>query len=166
MAIENLKSTKVTNFETSGPASVADGTLYGGGGFYRDQITTVQTTTSNGSTYKLMPMASNLIPEYITVRTGGSGDSPDTDLGLFHVTTGTTYDGCIATALDLDDTGDHVALNIGLGGTFKNVEAKTLWELAGLTRDPGGVFYFLLSLDADNVAAGTHEIVMKVINNQ
>ena len=163
MAVENLKSAKVTAFEAG---TTADGSRYGVGGFYRDKITTVETTASSTSTYKLMPLESTVIPAFISVRSDGTADSPDTDVGLYHVQTGVTYDGVIATALDLDDTGDHVALNITVGGTYKANEPKALWELAGLTSDIGGTFYILLALDAANVAAGTHEVYMEALAAQ
>ena len=164
MAVENLKSTKVTNFEAG--TSLADGSRYGVGGFYHDTITTVETTSSSTSTYKLMPLESNVIPKLISIRSDGTADSPDTDVGLYHVQTATTYDGVITTALDLDDTGDHIAYNIGQAGTYKSGAPKALWELAGLTQDPGGNFYIFLSLDAANVAAGTHEVYMEAIAAQ
>jgi hypothetical protein len=157
MAVENLVSTIAAN------ASTQDGFSYGVGGYYRDTIATLQTTTTNTSTYRVHSLPSTAIPKFITVRTGGSGDSPDTDVGLYHVQTATAYDGVLATALDLDDTGDHIALNLTYGGTYKTAQPKTLWELAGLTQDPGGNFNILLSLDADNVATGTHEVIVETL---
>jgi len=160
MPVENLKSTKVTNFETG---TVDNGLVYGLGGFYRDTVTIVNTTTSVGSTYKVMPLPSSLVPNYITIRSGASPltDAPNVSAGLFHYQTGTTAATAFATLLDIDDTGDHFAYNIGLGGITQTTEPRALWEIAGFTADPGGNFYILLTAAANNVLAGSIEIVLQ-----
>jgi hypothetical protein len=154
MATENLSSTLVTNL-SSKPSKVPLDADYGGElHYYQDSITTTETTGSNTSTYLMLPIASNARIKSLSLQGVGSVDLPDVDVGLSHESGDTTLidDDCLATALDIDDTGDHFAIN---PNTSDGDGTKQVWEyVSGLTKDPGGLFYVMLSLDADAVAAG------------
>jgi len=162
MTVENIKSTLVTAFEAGGTRP--NGFSYGVGGWFTDSYTVTGTSTTSGSTYKSHVLPSSTIPEIISLYSDGTTDTADVDVGLYHSQTATAYDGVLATALDIDDTGAHDALNISLGGVYSaNTGPKALWELAGLSVDPGGDFYIFAALDADTVAAGEVEVRVKTL---
>lgn len=157
MTVENIKSTIVTNLEAS-PSVVVEGKEYGAVlRTWEDTITTTGTTTTNGSTYDLMPLPSNTRLRKLDVLGVGSVDLPNVDVGLRHATDSSIYDDdCITTALDIDDTGSHLAIDPAVSTSDPG---KMLWEyVSGLTADPGGLFYISLSLDADAVVAGTVKV--------
>lgn len=157
MTVENIKSDIVTNLEAA--PSVVQGDEYGGVlRFWEDTDTTTGTTTTSGSTYKLMPLPSTARLRSLSVLGDGTIDLPDVDVGLYHESGDSTYvdDDCIATGLDIDDTGDHYAIDPTL---YTSDPGKMLWEyVSGLTEDPGGLFYIMLSLDADAVVAGSFKV--------
>lgn len=163
MAVENIKSTPITNLEAKPPSYASAGDAGGGSSLrrMRDYVTTTGTTTTNTSTYKCCPIPSNAIIEAINVRGDGTIDCPNVDVGMAHPASDSYLDDdSIATALDIDDTGDHYAI----GNVYRAAAAfKAAWEYldsTAVTKDPGGMCYIHLSLDADAVVAGTMEIVV------
>jgi|GEM_PF-2783793 len=156
MTVENIKSTKVMNLEAA-PSVVSDIAEYGNVlRSWEDTITTTGTTSTNGSTYDLMPLPSTARLRLLDILGVGSVDLPNMDVGLRHES-GTPYDDdCIATALDIDDTGSHLAISPAISTSDPT---KMLWEyMDGVTSDPGGLIYISLSLDADAVAAGVVKV--------
>lgn len=131
------------------PAKLAE--LEGKLRYAESRTTTTGTTTTSGSTYLALRLPSAAVLKYGTIQGVGSVDLPDVDVGVRQVSTpNTLVDDAFATALDIDDTGDHVFI----GQLGSQDTAKAMWEWAGLTEDPGGMFDIHVSLDADAVVAG------------
>jgi len=171
MAAELVKSTKVQAFEAK-PNNPPEYRLGFGAPIriFTDEYEVATTTLSTDSEYKAIPLPSNAVLISGNLRGDGTVDQPDLDAGLVHIAadgTETEYDGVLATALDIDDTGDHFFYGsvFGDGGGDNDGELKTLWELASLTEDPGGVFYFFFKTDAANVALGTVEVIVEAITD-
>ena len=152
MAIELLtKSDTVTNITAKPPVYLEPSEHSGRMRYAESRTTTTGTTTTSTSTYLVMRLPSNAVLKYGSIQGVGSVDLPDLDMGVRQLASpNTLVDGAFATALDIDDTGDHVFIG-QLGSQDTN---QKLWEWAGLTSDPGGEFDLHASLDADAVAAG------------
>lgn len=119
--------------------------------YAESRTTTTGTTTTSGSTYLAVRLPSDAVLKYGTIQGVGSIDLPDADVGVRQVSNpNTLVDGALATALDIDDTGNHVFV----GELGSQDTAQKLWEWAGLSADPGGHFDIHVSLDADAVVAG------------
>ena len=118
-------------------------------------VTTTGTTTTSTSTYLGVRLPSNAVLKYGTIQGVSTTDLSDMDVGVREVLgANTLVDGAFATALDIDDTGDHDF--IGKNGDQDTT--KQMWEWAGLSADPGGKFDIHLSLDADAVVAGDFKV--------
>ncbi len=119
--------------------------------YAESRTTTTGTTTTSTSTYLALRLPSNAVLKYGTIQGVGSVDLPDLDVGVRQVAVPNTLDDdAFAAALDIDDTGDHVFI----GELGSQDTGQALWEWAGLSSDPGGMFDIHVSLDADAVAAG------------
>lgn len=152
MTVETLVKSDLVGNATSSPVVKAEPHAYGGRMRYAEsRTTTTGTTTTSGSTYLALRLPSNAVLKYGTIQGDGTVDLPDADVGVRQVVSPNTLDDdALATALDVDDTGDHVFIG-ELGSQDTN---KQMWEWAGLTTDPGGQFDIHVSLDADADAAG------------
>jgi hypothetical protein len=172
MVLENVKSVKVTALEAK-PYNAPD--YNKGYGVpvrkFLDEYTVGNTTSTIDSTYKACLMPSNAKLVSVNIRGDGTVDQPDIDAGLYHLSDAgveTEYDGVLATALDIDDTGDHFAYGNVYGkgdGGGNNGDLKALWELAGLTSDPGGRIGILMKNDAANVALGKVTVICEAITD-
>ena len=157
MAVENLISTRVDNFNKG---ITDDGSVYGVGGFYRDVITTTETSTSINSTYRTHVLASNVIPRLIGVRGNGTTVISAYTLQLFSTATQTAYTVIASQALTAV-TSDNRPYNIGSNGVYQSTNPRTLWEIAGLATDPGGNFHVQILFTANSSAAGAIEVYVE-----
>lgn len=120
--------------------------------YLESRTTTTGTTGTNGSTYLVARLPSNARILRGSILGVGSIDLSDFDVGVRQVAPpNTLVDGAFATALDIDDTGDHLFMT---DTATTQDSRKQMWEWAGLTADPGGMFDIHGSLDADATAAG------------
>jgi hypothetical protein len=170
MAAEEVKSTKVQALEAK-PAQPPEFDLGYGAPIriFTDEYEVATTTSSTNSEYQFIELPSHAALISGNLRGDGTVDQPDLDVGLVHIAddgTVTEYDGVLATALDVDDTGDHFFYGniFGMAGD-NDGELKRLWELAGLSSDPGGKFRFFAKTDAANVALGTVEAIVYAITD-
>lgn len=154
MAVELLTESDVIAqraTQTSAGTPVPLGELAGRMRYAESRTTTTGTTTTSGSTYLAVRLPSNAVLKYGTIQGVGSIDLPDVDVGVRQVASPNNLDDdALATALDIDDTGDHVFI----GQLGSQDTRKQMWEWAGMSADPGGEFDIHVSLDADAVAAG------------
>ena len=152
MTVELLTKSDLVSNATSSPVVKADPFAYGGRLRYAEsRTTTTGTTTTSGSTYLVLRLPSNAVLKWGSIQGVGSIDLSDVDVGVRQVASPNTLDDdALATALDIDDTGDHVFVG-ALGSQDTN---QQMWEWAGLSADPGGQFDIHVSLDADATAAG------------
>lgn len=160
MAVENIKSTKITNLEAS-PVVKPDFSNYGAAlRVFVDTFDISETTTSNTSTYRAVRLPSSAKLIWGTIRGDGTVDAPDMDVGVISVADETVLDDdSLITALDVDDTGDHLFA----GDSYTHDESKEMWQYTNATEDPGGEMDLLFSLDANAVAAGTCKVVVYAI---
>lgn len=162
MAIELLTESTLVATTSRDPVAAAE--VGGSVRYARDTVVLTGTTTTNGSTYLCHRLPSNARLLYGSIEGVGSVDAPNVDVGVRQVNTpNTLVDGALATALDIDDTGAHAFIDFQAPGT-QDLQ-KQMWEWAGLTSDPGGMFDIHLSLDADIVVAGSVQVsIMYVVD--
>lgn len=160
MAIELLTKSDVITNATATPRVFSDPANNGKLRRAEALVTTTGTTTTNTSTYLAVRLSSNAVLKWGSIQGQTGIDLPNVDVGVRQVATPNTLDDdCFATALDIDDTGDHVFI----GANGDQDTTKRLWEWAGLSADPGGEFDIHLSLDADAVAAGTCKVIVDYV---
>jgi len=166
MAIELLTKSDVITNATATPRVFSDPANNGKLRRAEAITTFTGTTTTNGSTYLAVRLPSNAVLKWGSIQGQGSVDSPNVDVGVRQVATPNTLDDdALATALDIDDTGDHVFI----GANGDQDTTKRLWEWADAAGtafngvDPGGEFDIHLSLDADTVAAGTCKVIVDYV---
>lgn len=159
MAIENVKSALVQNFEGR-PGSFAR--LSELGGRLKEAVDTVsvgETAGSAGSTYRCCPLPSHAKIRWASVRGVGAVDCPDVNVGAVGADGRfLDADGFVA-GLAVDDPGDHVFA--GSDGDFD--ETRELWRYSAATEDPGGIVYLQLSLAADAAALGDMKVLVRYI---
>lgn len=168
MAVENLFGTKATNAKADPVVSNDVATTGAPIRFHHETVDAVETTGSNGSTWKFGPFASDIVPIYGSLLSDGTADLPDVDVGLSQVPNSAVTeladdDDSFATALDIDDTGPHTFVTYELyTANFGN----PLWDYhSTISEDPQGKFYIKVSADADTVAAGTMTLVFLYTDN-
>ena len=161
MAVELLtKSNLITN-SVATPKVLNEVSEQGGKLRYAEAIVTFTgTTTTSGSTYLAVRLPSAAVLKWGSIQGQGSVDCPNVDVGVRLVASPNTLDDdAIATALDIDDTGDHVFI----GADGDQDTTKKLWEWLGLTADPGGEIDIHLSTDSDTVVAGTCKVIVRYV---
>lgn len=163
MATEALKSTAITNLDSS-PVSAND-TGEGADGFLRlvgDYVTTTSGVTA-GSTYQIVRIPTNAkVKEVITE--GEAMTAGAFDVGLYY--SSSTSDGTQAsvqgTAVDADFFATAVSFASAVtptnitneSGTYTlNKRNQPIWQAAGLSSDPGG-FFDLVFTSTATVTAG------------
>lgn len=161
MATEALKSDVITNVVAStqtlnNPRSDCKQKLARG-------IVETTTAVTTGSTYRLLRLPSNAYVGSVKYRTDAMGGASAADIGLYYASNTAT----IGTVLDADCFGSAVSLVSALiVGTEITNEAGTaacgiedlntaLWQMAGLTADPGGYFEVVATTTATVTAGGT-----------
>lgn len=161
MAVETIKSTRITALESTPADNGYGGLPYGTAiKVFVDTFTVTETASSNGSTYRAVRLPSNARLVFGTARGDGVVDIPNTDVGVISVGDESVLDDdSLATALDIDDTGDHDFA--GALGTFDY--NKQMWEYTNATEDFNGEVDIIFSLDADAVAAGDVQVVVYAI---
>ena len=166
MAVELLTKSDVITDATANP--VVKSLPENNGKLRRAEaiVTTTGTTTTNGSTYLAVRLPANAVLKWGSIQGQGSIDLPNVDVGVRQVDSPNTLDDdALATALDIDDTGDHVFI----GANGDQDTTKQLWEWADAAGtafngvNPGGLFDIHLSLDADAVAAGTCKVIVDYV---
>lgn len=155
------KSTAITN-ATATPR-VPNSTGIDGGVVRRKMgFVVLASGDSATSVYRVARLPSNCYMDRIQVQCLDIGTTATIDVGLYYPTThsngGTVIDlDCFASAVAVSSgaVNSNVEFEAGAaGGLITNAE-KRLWELAGLTSDPGGEFDLTVALAADTDAAGT-----------
>lgn len=164
MAVENLKSTPITNADATpvvlNNSRVADGVM-------REAVGTKQASASAsiGSTYRLCRVPSNARVSQVILANDAFDTTGAGDIGLYK----TAADG--GAVVDADFFGSAVAMTAASGGTDVTHESavfgvedaeKPLWEALGLTADPMIQYDVAITLTAANGAAATPDVTLKV----
>lgn len=148
MTAEALKSTPITNLDASPPVRTTTGKGVPGVVQMADGTATATDTTTTGSTYRLCRIPSNAIVKQLWACLDTAVTTFTVDMGVYYPTVGAPPGVTPATALDADLFASAVALASIVVPTQYTMEAaaaalivadmfKPLWDLAGLTSDPG-----------------------------
>lgn len=164
MPSEALKSTPITNLDST-PA-VANTTGEGAPGNVRSVsgVVTVTTGKTSGSTYQLCRFPSNAKMKHVWVGVDTTITALTADIGLYYSTS--TVDGTLPAnqGTKVNSTTGSQLFGAGvdlktaaladfmstLGGAKRNQPA---WQAAGLTVDPGGYFDLVLTTTVTNNGA-------------
>lgn len=149
MALENLKSTLVTNLD----ATPAVRTTVGRGGpgvlLYADATLTGTTAADIGSTYRMVRIPSTAIVKRIWACLDTAVTDCTVDIGLYYGSGQDVIDSLRGTVIDADFWGSAIALTSIVVPTQYTMEStvctvadmmRPVWDAVGLSSDPGGTF--------------------------
>lgn len=162
MAVENLKSTPITNADAT-PIVFNDACV--AGGVERSWVGTKQVSASAsiGSTYRLVRIPSNLRVSQVILACDAFDTTGAGDVGLYDTNGGAVVDaGFFASAVVMTSilTGTDVTHESTVFGV-EDAE-KPLWEALGLTADPMKEYDVAITLTAANGAGATPDVTLKV----
>lgn len=164
MAVENLKSTPITNADATpvvlNNSRVADGVM-------REAVGTKQVSASAsiGSTYRLCRIPSNARVSQVVLANDAFDTTGAGDIGLYK----TAADG--GAVVNAGFFASAVAMTAASGGTDVTHESlvfgvekaeKPLWEALGLSADPMIQYDVVITLTTANGAAATPDVTLKV----
>lgn len=166
MTASVVKSTIVTNLQASGAGNPIGGD--GVDGLLRSKAVTIATvaTTSideTGDIVHLLPLRSNAVIRdlrfYADDMDSHSTPTLAYDVGLYHCTGTGTADGtvidadCFASAITTGQSASVIGADILFESASTDIINinKRLWEIGGLSADPGG--WFMLSMTITTTAA-------------
>lgn len=155
MAVENKKSTLVTNADATPKAAT---TSYINDGQLKEQIGTLEVDAANddGSVFRMCRIPSNARISELALKNDAIVGGTDYDIGVYDiadVNSGAVVDADIlAATLDLSAANDQFAEVETVAE--EDVEQR-LWELLGLSEDPAKVYDIALTGNTVGTAAGT-----------
>jgi len=167
MAVVTLKSTAVTNADASTMTANKLG-IDGGKEKRRVGLATITNGDSSTSTYRVCRIKSSDYPTALLISAPDIGLTTTADVGLYDVAavnSGAVVDADFFTAaLSLKD-GAIANSNVLNGNiiTLANSE-KPIWELLGLSADPGKWYDVALTLVGDADAGGTVKAELKYVD--
>jgi hypothetical protein len=157
MAVANTKSTHVGNADNvpvkATPVRVAEGRL-------KESVATVEVAAAddNGSVYRMHRVRSDARVSSIEIAndaiTGGTGY----DVGVYDTNENggaAVDDDVFASALDLSSAGGFTDRTYEATAANISKVEQALWELLGLSSDPGKEYDICLTADTVGTAAGT-----------
>lgn len=175
MAVENLKTTGITNLDASPVVANTAGHQAGAKLAEVDGFVTVSASASTTSTYRLARLPSRAIVKYIIFESEAQG------AGKFNLSayySDSTTDGTSAAnqALIVPTTGDQFwATDIDCasavtptdktnqsGNYTMDKRVKQLWDALGLTTDPGGFIDVVAVCHTTAVTTGTGKMGVRV----
>lgn len=165
MAVANTKSTQVSNGDASPP--VLNATYAGGGGVLRRVAGTVETAAADDDTsvYRLARVHSSWVMNSIIILNDAITGGTSFDVGLHDIAANG------AAVVDADLFADAVDLSSArkaTGGVEVRFDRsgsdlpdlnKTIWELLGLSVDPGKWYDLTLTGNTVGSAAGTISLI-------
>lgn len=173
MTTEALKSTPITNLDASPPVRPTSGR--GGIGVLQiaDGTVTASDLVTSGSTYRIVRIPSNAIIKSVWAHLDTAVTTFTADIGVYYPTVGAPPGVTVTTALDADLIASAVAFASIVTPTQYTDEAaaaalivadkfKPLWDLAGLTSDPGCDLDIVLTNTATNDCAAGAIIYLAV----
>lgn len=159
MATEALKSGSITDADTLPPLRHLAGSGVAGSLVEVSDWITYTTGETSGSTYKIVRVPSNIILKKLEWWTEATGTTFTANVGLYYsdstvdgtkvANQGTALDATLfASALDMHTAAAPADLlySSQTGDAFN----QPLWEIAGLSADPGGMFDVTLVTTATN----------------
>lgn len=175
MAVENLKSTAITNLDASPIVSNTSG--IGSPAVFRnnDGFVTISASASAGSTYRMVRVPSNAIIKSVNLETEAQGAGA-VNVSAYY--SDSTTDGTKVSNIGLivPTTGDQFwASDVDISAALKPTDVtnesgnnpianrqKRLWDALGLTTDPGGFFDFVLVVHTTAITTGTGKTYLRV----
>ena len=162
MAVENLKSSAITNADAT-PVVLSNSRVAGGG--VRESVGTKQAAASAsiGSTYRLARVPSNARVSELLLSNDAFDTTGAADIGLYDIKDGAVVDAdlfasaALLTAVQKNVDVTHESDVFGV----EDAE-KTVWEALGLTADPYKEYDVALTLTAANGAGATPDVTLKV----
>src|SRR5690242_11841929 len=171
MAVENLKSTQITNLDASPIVANtvgenAPGVIRCVGGY-----ATVSAAASVGSTYKLARIPTNAKVKRVLFESEAQGagafnlscyysdstndGTPVANQGVIVPTTGDQFFASDVSAASAVTQGDYTNES---GNYTLSLRNKELWDALGLTSDPGGFFDIVAVVHTTAVTTGTGKL--------
>ncbi|MEM1396238.1 MAG: hypothetical protein AAGH38_02175 [Pseudomonadota bacterium] len=152
MAVENLKSVQISKEEAG--QNLMPSERSGRMRWAYGLVTTTETTSSSGSTYRMVRIPAHAVPVHIDIFAVGNPPAtnlPNVSCGAMSVEDESLFDiDSISVGTVLDDLGNHPQL--GRGNLTTDQQA---WEFTGASENPGGDVDILIALSTDATVAGT-----------
>lgn len=171
MGTSHLKSTSITNLDSSPPVTNTRGMGAPGSLQYVAGYVTAVAADAAGSTYQLVRVPSNCIVKRLTIESEAQGagkinlsvyysDSATdgTQPPLQGVIVPTTGDQFFASDIDLASAVTPTDVTNESGNYTIDKRDKRLWDALGLTSDPGGFFDIVAVVHTTAITTGTGKI--------
>lgn len=171
MGTSALKSTSITNLDTTPPVENTRGSGAPGGVQYVDDFVTAVAADAAGSTYKFVRVPSNAIVKRVTIESEAQGagkinlsvyyssstvdGTPSSKQGVIVPTTGDSF---FASDIDLTSAVVPTDVTNESGNYTIDKRKKRLWDALGLTSDPGGFFDIVGVVHTTAITTGTGKI--------
>ncbi len=158
MAVENLKSVQITKVEAATENKLGPELSGGRKRFAYGEVTTTETTGSNGSTYRMVRVPAHAYLISVKVRSDGTLNFTDADVGAASVSNASLLDdNSLANASSVTSTSGAETLT-GVEGA-----PRQAWTYTGASKNPGGEIDLMVSLDADATAAGKLQMLVEYV---
>lgn len=163
MAVENLKSSAITNADATPlvltNAIVAKGRLQEAVGTKQ-----VSASASIGSTYRLARVPSNARVSDVLLYNDAFDTTGAADVGLYDINGGAVVAAAFFGSAVVLTAASTVGVNVTHESGVFGIEAaeKPLWEALGLSSDPHKEYDVALTLTAANGAGATPDVTLKV----
>lgn len=162
MASETLKSPAITGYDATPPTKKAGGAGASNSLYEVSGYVTTSAGVTTGSLYLLVRLRSNCYLKNLFFESGADGGDPAYVLGLYYsdntadfpanqALAGTVIDNDLFNT-DIDNTSAIVATDYINSAGLCTIDKRQqpLWQMAGLSSDPGGYFDVVLSSTATN----------------
>ena len=174
MATEAIKSTPITNLDASPPVRNTAGVGGGSPLLYKDGSCVFADTKTSGSTYQMVRLPANAIVKRVWACIDTAVTTFTVDIGVYYGSGVDVPSAVRGTVLDADLFGSAVALASIVVPTQYTMEAAAaaliisdmflpLWNLAGLTSDPGYSLDIVLTNTATNDTTSTVYLAVEYI---
>lgn len=157
MAVANTKSTYITNADAT-PLVLNNPRI--GGAFVRSAVGFIEVAAADddGSVYRMVRVPSNARIETIEVASDGITGGTAYDIGVYKTAAdggAAVDDDIFASALDLSSASAFTDRTYEATATNIDKVEKELWQLLGLSADPGIMYDICLTGDTVGTGAGT-----------
>lgn len=173
MAVENLKTTALTNADATPRVASAKGEGAPGRVHHLDGYQTASASASVGSTYALARLPTTAKVKRVLFESGAQ-TAGAFSIGVYYASAGPDEPGdssLAGTAIDADLFASVVNCASAVAITDVTNESGTyspdkrdlpLWQAAGLSADPGGKIDIVATVDTTAVTTGTGKLMVQV----
>lgn len=172
MAVDHVKSTSITTLDTSPPAGVTAGKGAPANLRSVEDYVTLLASSSVDATYQVLRVPSTAKIKRLVIESEAQ-TAGKVDVGLYYATDGEGGKPTAllaAAAIDQDFFATDVDLAAAVvptditneSGTYTiGKRAQPIWQAAGLTADPGGMFDICLTVHTTPVTTGTGKTLLR-----